>query len=118
MDKLMVLASTEDSYIESLVTDIRNKPPCKDFSEDREYLMWLASMVNQIYEIEPIYAFTPTKCTAFLSKLHNEHMSFNIETEFQNKKIQFNDPHGHKNYVNVLQEMIINKLKLIDSHLS
>ena len=58
------------------------------------------------------------KCTALLSKLHNEHMSFNVETEFQNKKLQFNDPEGHQNYVNILQEMIVNKLKLIDSHLS
>ena len=26
MEQLMVLASTEDTYIESLITDIRNKP--------------------------------------------------------------------------------------------
>ena len=92
----MVLASTEDAYIESLITDIRNRPNCKDFSEDKEYLMWLASIVNQIHEIKPNYAFTQTKYTAFLSKLHNEHMSFNVETEFQNKKLQFNDPEGHE----------------------
>ena len=56
--------------------------------------------------------------SAFLSKLHNETMCFNIEQEFQLKKIQFNDPEGHRNYVTVFQEMIVNKLKLIDSHLS
>ena len=89
MEKLMVLASIEDAYIESLITDIRNRPTYKNFSEDKDYLMWLSSIVNQIHEIKPDYVFTPTKCTAFLSKLHNEHMSFNIETEFQNKKLQF-----------------------------
>ena len=113
----MVLASTEDAYIESLITDIRNRPSCKSFDEDKDYLMWLSSVVNKIQEIKPDYVFSPTKWTAFLSKLHNEHMSFNIETEFQQKKLQFNDPEGHENYVNILQEMIVNKLKLIESHI-
>ena len=45
-------------------------------------------------------------------------MCFNIEQEFQLKKIWFHDPEGHKNYVTVFQEMTVNKLKLIDSHFS
>ena len=118
MEQLVVLASTEDAYIESLMTDIRNWPTCKNFAEDKEFFMWLSSIVNQIQEIKPDYVFSPTKCTAFLSKLHNEHMCFNIEQEFQLKKVMFNDPEGHKNYVAIFQEMIVTKLKLIDSHLS
>ena len=118
MEKLIVLASTEDAYIESLITDIRDKPNCTNFDEDKEYLMWLSSVVNQIQETKPDYLFSPTKCMAFLSKLHNEHMCFNIETEFQHKKWIFNDPEGHENYVAILQEMIVNKLKFIDSHIS
>ena len=52
MEKLIVLASTEDAYIESLITDIRNKPNCTNFDEDKEYLMWLSSVVNQIQEMK------------------------------------------------------------------
>ena len=51
MEKLMVLASTEDAYIESLITDIRNRPTYTNFDEDKEYLMWLSSIVNQIQDI-------------------------------------------------------------------
>ena len=79
MEQLVVLASTEDAYIESLITDIRNKPTCRNFNEDKEFLMWLSNIVNQIQEIKPDYVFSPSKCTAFLSKLHNETMCFNIE---------------------------------------
>ena len=61
MEQLVVLASTEDAYIESLITDIRNKPACRNFTEDKEFLMWLSNVVNQTQDIKPDYVFSPTK---------------------------------------------------------
>ena len=45
-------------------------------------------------------------------------MRVEIEKEFANRKKDNKDPEGNRNYGNVLHEVIINKLKLIDSSLS
>merc|ERR1712115_206576 len=57
-------------------------------------------------------------CTSYLSKLHKPSMKIEIEKEFAIRKRNHRDPEGNRNYGDVLHEVIINKLKLIDSSLS
>ena len=118
MRALIVLTSSEEIYIKQLIADILNKPICNNHHEDKEYLQWLAKTINQIQEIKPDYRFSPHDCTSYLSKLHEPSMKIEIEKEFAIRKRNHRDPEGNRNYGNVLHEVIINKLKLIDSSLS
>ena len=45
-------------------------------------------------------------------------MTLVIDYELEAKKTAFNDPEGNMNYVNPLQEIILNNIKLIDKHIS
>ena len=91
---------------------------CNNYHEDKEFLQWLAKTINQIQEIKPDHRFSPHDWTAYLSKLHESLKRVELKKEFSNRKRDNRDPEGHKNYGNVLHEVIINKLKLIDSSLS
>ena len=55
MDALLVLTSSEDLYIEKILADIYARPHCNDFIEDKAFLLYLSTMVNQLVEIQPNY---------------------------------------------------------------
>ena len=114
MYKLSVLSSPEDVYIEKIVSEIYGRPQCTNYQEDKQFLLFLSQKVHKLVEIQPHYVISPGQACAFLSKLHNDAMTLNISHEFENKKRDFNDLEGHLSYVDTLQEVIVNNLRIID----
>ena len=102
MEALLILTSLEEVYVEKILSDIYTRPHSSYFVEDKEFLMYLSKMVNQLVEIQPNYHFSPSTCTAFSSKLHCDAMTLAIDNELEMKKRVFGDPEGHMNYVDTL----------------
>ena len=118
MKELLVLTSSEDVYIEKIISEIYMHPYCSNYQEDKEFLLFLSKKVNQLIDIQPNHHISAGACCAFLSKLHCEAMTLAISHEFEFKKKAFKDPEGHMSYADTLQEVILNNLKLIDKQVS
>ena len=103
---LLVLTSSEDVYIENIIADIHERPKCRDYSEDKEFLTFLSMKIAELIEIQPDYHMSPGQCCAFVSKLHNDTMIIDITKEFEYLKRRAGDEGGFMSYVNPLQEVI------------
>ena len=66
-EALLVLASSEDVYIENIIADIHSRPKCLDYSEDKQFLTFLSMKIAELIEIFPDYHMSPGQCCAFIS---------------------------------------------------